>query len=77
MQTDRYTKFILTVIAFGLIANLLAPLLKPTAAIAQGSGKKWSSLQSEHASNDQALKQRIKEGYEPFAVNSEYIYFRK
>jgi hypothetical protein len=76
MHTDRYTKFILTVIAIGLIANLFAPFLKPTPAIAQGTGKKWSDVQ--YANVDAGGQTKLlQQGYEPFAAGPSWVYFRK
>jgi len=76
MHTDRYTKVILTVIASGLIANLLVPLLKPTPAIAQGTGKKWTNVQVAHVSIGEE-KKWLQQGYEPFAAGEGWVYFRK
>lgn len=76
MHTDRYTKFILTVIAFGLIANLFAPFLKPTPAIAQAKGKKWTDVQ--YANVDAGGQAKLlQQGYEPFAAGQSWVYFRK
>jgi hypothetical protein len=77
MHTDRYTKFILTVIAIGLIANLFAPFLKPTPAIAQGTGKKWSDVQYANVNAYGETKKWLQQGYEPFAAAAGGIYFRK
>ena len=77
LQTDRYTKFILTVIAVGLIANLLAPALKPTPAVAQGTGKKWSDIQSTNINVPVEERKWMQQGYEPFSVYAGSVWFRK
>ena len=78
MLTDRYIKFILTAIAFGLIANLFVPFLRPVPAIAQSTGKKWTDIQSASFSlGDDRHKQLLQQGYEPFAAGPGGIYFRK
>ena len=78
MKTDRYTKFILTVIAIGLIANLIAPFLKPTPAIAQtGGAKKWKELEIAPIRDTKEQKDLLNKGFEPFAVDGLQIWFRK
>jgi hypothetical protein len=75
MQTDRYTKFILTMIAIGLIANILMPLMRPMPAIAQANGKRWKSVT--YSWTQSQVDEYLKQGYEPFAVDGTAVYWRK
>jgi hypothetical protein len=76
MQTDRYTKFILTVIAVALIANAFVTFWKPLEAHAQ-TGKKWSSIMTGGVEVP-SYKKELSLGYEPFGVGGAgTVFFRK